>query len=302
MLDATSKHTGGPTVSVVVPVYNSADTISRTIEHILEQTLCPLEIIAVDDGSTDGSRQILGRFKTQVDVVSKPNGGPASARNVGIRSASGEFVAFTDSDCLPDKNWLASLMKGFTDSQVAGVGGVTRGVDNKALVSQYFDFSKILNPEVNSSGKVTYLATGNACFRRDVLLRAGLFNERFRKPGGEEPELCRRIMSLGYRFVAVDDAIVLHHHYLTVTSFLRTMANYGEGRWLIDSEFPEDRLTGNLRKDMVRNAIAVRTMLRKSVTYRPQLGLRRAIFFSFLDHLRLSAYLWGYLRAQKKYS
>lgn len=289
-------------VSVVVPVYNSASTISATIEHILAQTLPPHEVIAVDDGSTDESSRILAQFGSRVTVLSQTNSGPAAARNLGVRAAAGEFVAFTDSDCLPVQNWLESLITGFNDPRVGGVGGVTKGINNKNLVSQYFDFVGILNPGHDSSGEIAYLTTGNACFRRDVFLRAGLFDERFRKPGGEEPELCKRIRLLGYHFLAVDEAVVLHYNHQTVRSFLRSMSNYGEGRFLLDSIWPDDRLRGNLRNEMIRHAIAMRTMFRRGLANRPQLGLRRAMLFSFLDQMKHSAMLWGYLRGQKKFA
>ena len=285
-------------VSVVVPVYNGRETIANTVNALLLQTLTPHEIIVVDDGSTDGSREILEGFGSQITVLSKPNGGPASARNVGIRAATGDFVAFTDSDCVPDRQWLASLLRGFSNPSVAGVGGIVRGLSSE-MVSQYADITGILDPEWDGAESVASLVTANACFRRDALLQAGLFDERFRKPGGEEAELCKRIKSLGYELAAVDDAIVLHNHKRTLKIFLKTMANYGEGRFVFATIWPEHRLPGNVRKDMFRHLVAVRTMVRRSLAYRPQYGLRRALFFSVLDQLKYPAFLWGYLRGQK---
>lgn len=291
----------GAKVSVVVPVYNSSRTISRTIECLLEQSLAAHEIIAVDDGSTDGSREILERFGSRIVLLSKPNGGPASARNLGVRAAGGEFVAFTDSDCLPHKEWLASLMRGFDDPRVAGVGGIVRGAD-EGPVSEYADIARVLDPERDSTGAITFLITANACFRRDVLLEAGLFDERFRKPGGEETELCKRIRLLGYRLGNVEDAVVLHHHKQTVKIFLKTIANYGEGRFIFGGIWPEHRLPDHSRKEMIRQAVALRTMFKRYLAYRPQHGRRKALLFSFLDQLKYPAFVWGYLRGQKKLS
>ena len=285
-------------VSVVIPVYNGSRTIRATVECLLRQSHRPHEIIVVDDGSTDGTAEVLKVFGEGVRVISKPNGGPASARNSGARAATGDFVAFTDGDCLPDVGWLEHLLRGFDAPEVAGVGGVIRRADEGPL-SEYVDLIGLFDPGRGEDGTISYLATGNACFRRGALLEAGLFDETFRKPGGEEPELGAKIRKLGYVLKAVEDAVVLHHHKQTVKSFLKTMATYGEGRFIFATLWPEHRLSGDVRKEMVRRLVAVRTMLRQSLAYRPQHGLRKALFFSLLDQLRYPAFLWGYLRGRK---
>ena len=85
-------------VSVIIPAYNAEGTISRAIDSVLEQTEKPNEIIVVDDGSTDDTCNILQRYQNQVKVVRQENSGASSARNTGILTAAGEFVAFLDSD------------------------------------------------------------------------------------------------------------------------------------------------------------------------------------------------------------
>lgn len=89
-------------VSVIVPVYNTEKYLARCLDALVGQTLSSLEIIAVDDGSTDDSPRILetyaDRFPNRIRVIHKENGGQASARNIGIREAAGEYVGFADSD------------------------------------------------------------------------------------------------------------------------------------------------------------------------------------------------------------
>lgn len=88
-------------VSVIVPVYNTAEYVGRCIDSILAQTLQDIELIMVDDGSTDGSAQILDSYAAadpRVKVVHKPNGGVSSARNVALQMAQGEYIGFVDSD------------------------------------------------------------------------------------------------------------------------------------------------------------------------------------------------------------
>ena len=97
-----------PKVSVIVPVYNAEKYLQECVDSILRQTLTDLELILVDDGSTDSSPAICDRYAEQdarVQVIHKPNGRAASARNAGLRAASGEYVAFVDSD-----DWISPEM------------------------------------------------------------------------------------------------------------------------------------------------------------------------------------------------
>ena len=90
------------TVSVVIPCFNSAETILRAIDSVRRQTVPVLEIIVVDDGSTDGSADLVERNCPDVLVIRQPNAGSAAARNAGMRRAQGEFIALLDADDL----WL----------------------------------------------------------------------------------------------------------------------------------------------------------------------------------------------------
>jgi len=94
-----------PSVSVVIATYNKADTIAAAIQSVLQQSYRDHEILVVDDGSTDNTASVVGRFGDKVRYLPKVNGGTGSARNLGIQEARGEYVAFLDGDDLwmPDK-------------------------------------------------------------------------------------------------------------------------------------------------------------------------------------------------------
>ncbi len=94
-----------PLVTAVIPVYNGEHYLPAAVRSVLGQTYQPVECIVVDDGSTDGTRATCSGFGTAIRYIEKPNGGVASARNVGVAQARGEFVAFLDADdaWLPDK-------------------------------------------------------------------------------------------------------------------------------------------------------------------------------------------------------
>src|SRR5687768_15137573 len=89
-----------PLVSVVLPTYNRAKTLERSIQSVLNQTFTDFELIIVDDGSTDESESILAKFSQLANVVlvARPRRGCAAARNQGIRLARGRYMAFQDSD------------------------------------------------------------------------------------------------------------------------------------------------------------------------------------------------------------
>jgi len=283
-----------PAVSVVVPVYNGANTIAQTIERILKQSYRPAEILVVNDGSTDRTADVLNGFGEQIIAINKPNGGPASARNCGVKRAAGELIAFTDSDCLPVEEWLSRLIAGFDDDRIAGVGGKIESAGNTAL-GEYVDFAGFLNPQPDGRGEIPYLITANACFRRDVLLRAGNFNERFRKPGGEEPELCWRIRQLGYRFGFAPDATVLHHHRQSVHSFVKTLLNYGEGKYILAQAVPDYRVQSPVR-ELLQKLLNMRSIFHRIGDTKNKIGIRKAITFSVLDYLREIVFSLGYLR------
>jgi len=92
-------------VSVILPVYNRAASVGRAIESVLAQTHRDLELIVVDDGSTDGTRAAVERYAPRVQLLSQSHAGPYAARNLALRHARGELVAFIDSDdaWLPDR-------------------------------------------------------------------------------------------------------------------------------------------------------------------------------------------------------
>lgn len=285
-------------ISVVIPVYNGAKTIAQTLESLLRQSLNPDEIIVVDDGSTDKTQEVLGKFDRRITLLTQPNSGPASARNRGVKAAKNMFVAFTDSDCLPDKDWLFNLSRGFDNERVAGVGGAVRSAV-RGLTGEYVDAVRLLDPQPDETGAIPYLITANACFRREALIEAGLFNERFRKPGGEEPDLCFRIKRLGYEFRFVEQALVHHHHRQTIKSFLKTIANYGEGLYVLGRLWPDYRIESPLR-GLIRKLVALRSVIQRIPVYSAEYGLPRAVYFSLLDYLRQVALLSGYLRGRRR--
>lgn len=114
-------------VSVIVPVYNAEKFLGKCIDGILNQSLQEIEVVCVNDGSKDGSKEILDKYSVKdnrIKVFSQENKGAGAARNYGIREAKGEFVAFMDADdCYPDRNTLEKLYEVATQNKVLIAGG-----------------------------------------------------------------------------------------------------------------------------------------------------------------------------------
>lgn len=194
-------------VSVVVPFHNAKGTIAPLLASLLNQTYPKekFEIILVDDGSNDDSVVELDKLLRNVKspaVKILPNEikkGPANARNKGILESRGTIVAFTDADTVPDADWLKNLVRGF---DTEGVGGV-RG---EIIADSYVLFPLRVAPLGMKSG----YKTCNMAYRKDALLKVGLFDERFRHPFGEDGDIAHRILDSGLRIADVPEAKVLH--------------------------------------------------------------------------------------------
>ena len=125
-------------ISVIVPVYNSGDYLDRCFTSILAQDYNPIEIIIVDDGSTDAATVAkcdeLGQKSPNVHVFHKSNGGLSSARNFGIEQSRGAYIGFVDSDDVIEPDMYSSLYSGLVQNKVkVAMGGISTEENNKII-------------------------------------------------------------------------------------------------------------------------------------------------------------------------
>ena len=197
-----------PVISVVVATYRRPHLLARLVSAIEAQTgVGPVELVIVDDASPDDTTAELRRLSAQSTVQMVPhrlprNAGPATARNVGWRSARAPLIAFTDDDCEPQAGWLAALVRGLADADVAQ--GRTR--PNPGQARNVGPFSRTLEvPEENG-----WYQTCNIGYRRDILERLGGFDEAFPDAAGEDTDLAWRALAGGASTVFVSEAVVFH--------------------------------------------------------------------------------------------
>lgn len=143
-----------PLISVIIPTYNRVDTVGNAINSALAQTYTNIEIIVVDDGSTDNTEELIKNFPT-ANYVKKPNGGQASARNMGLKHANGKYIASLDSDDIWHPTFIAKLVEKLEEEELDFVFANWQqqqpdGTYIDYLTLQYIYLSDYLPKEPNS--------------------------------------------------------------------------------------------------------------------------------------------------------
>jgi glycosyltransferase involved in cell wall biosynthesis len=133
---ASGEASGDALVSVILPVYNRPGWVERSVESVLSQTYQHLELLVVDDGSTDGTGQILDGFGSRIKVLKQSHAGPEAARNLGLEHARGDFVAFIDSDDVWYANRLSRQLPLFSKAEVGLVFGNAALIDYRQTPSR----------------------------------------------------------------------------------------------------------------------------------------------------------------------
>lgn len=211
--------------SVVVPVYNGAATIASCIEGLLAQTYPAdrTEILIVDNGSTDATREIVSRYP--VSLLSETDIRTSyAARNRGIEHATGDVIAFTDADCVPSADWLVQLLAPFADPAVGAARG---GVDDATPASLPEEFTIRLAPFAPPSIRGwKSLVTVNVAIRRSLLQKLGAFDEQL--PTGGDVDLGWRLQQEpGQAIVEAPSARVTHRHRSTFAGVFAQYRRYG---------------------------------------------------------------------------
>ena len=226
----------GPRFTVIVPTFDRPEPLAACVRALLalERPGGTLEIVIVNDGGRPPSAEVMrsadGEPGLELHVVEQRNAGPAAARNAGAAAARGEWLAFTDDDCLPDPRWLSAFDAALRATPAALVGGRTV---NAFPDSVFADTSQSVVDFAASyfDGGATgrFFTANNLAVARDAFLAAGGFDARFAICAGEDREFSDRWSAQGRPSVAAPDALVRHAHRLSLRSFVRQHFTYGRG-------------------------------------------------------------------------
>jgi len=216
---------GDLSCSVVIPVYNGAQTLARCLLALRNQSLTSSEVIVVDDGSTDASGTIARRLGAQ--VVAGPRSGPAAARNRGIEAASSPIILFTDADCTPHEDWIENMLTAFQDPDVAGCKGsyssAQQSISARFVQLDYEDRYR----RMKRRQTIDFVDTYSAGYRRGILHEMGGFDESYRDSSVEDQELAFRVAAAGHRLIFVPSAAVEHRHPSTLAEYAKRKFKIG---------------------------------------------------------------------------
>lgn len=197
------------TISVIIPTYKDWERLIYCIEALENQHYPSVryEVIVVNNEKhnevPDGI--LLPDFVT---VVHEPRPGSYAARNKGAQVASGDFLAFTDSDCIPDKRWLINAERIFSEKKCGLLGGVVNIFKAEGGSKQVYIFEKYRAFKQNITVPKGYSVTANLFVRREIFERLEGFNSSI-KSGGDF-EFTKRAVDSGYSLEYGDDVVVLH--------------------------------------------------------------------------------------------
>ncbi len=196
-------------ISCIVPVFNGERYIAETIKSILDQTLAPLEIIVVDDGSTDSTHDVLRPFGDHIQIVTQKNQGPSGARNRGLEQSRGEFVAFLDADDLwiPEKLELQiERMDEMPHAQLCS-GHI------KSFWIPELDHERVQLENHPYHQSRALLSPCTVLTRREIFERVGRFDPELQN--GEDTDWFMRAMKLGVVIETLPDLLVHRRQHLS---------------------------------------------------------------------------------------
>jgi glycosyltransferase involved in cell wall biosynthesis len=212
--------------SIVIPTLNEGDMLAMTVENILEVTAFPnIEVIVVDDGSTDGSCDKYRESTKRVRVVTADRVGIPRARNLGAEHAHGDYVLFIDAHCTVSANWIDRFIEALSAPDVA-IAGPTftrlnepepRGCGN-VWINHRLESAWLEPLRVERPYEVPITPGGCQAFRKETFQEIGGFDTGFTRWGYQDEEICLRAWLHGYR-VLVDPMVTVAHYFRTKAGY-----------------------------------------------------------------------------------
>lgn len=236
-------------ISVIIPTFNRAETLAKTVARLNQQGVIGTEIIVVDDGSDKRNLEMLAKI-SGVRLFCQRHGGPAAARNLGIRKARGEVLVFLNDDVWVEKNFLithARFHTKETDLNVGLMGPLREGARSLSpamewLVqrsNQHFSYRLAVGQMV----PWYYFWTCNVSIKKAFLLENGLlFDDAFPTAAWEDIEFAYRAKLKGLRLFYDKSLVVYHHHEFGFDEVLARFYSHGRGLYYLGKKLPDNFL------------------------------------------------------------
>lgn len=226
-----------PFFSIIIPTYNRPTRLQKCLSAVAEMDYpkAKFEVIVVDDGSSAQLDQIAESLngKLNVRLLKQDNQGPASARNRGTKEANGEILAFTDDDCLPNRQWLRALAESFSVNPDSMIGGkIMNALPENAFSSASQTLVAYLYSYYNDNSKdAAFLTSNNLAVAAERFREFGGFDEAWGRAAAEDREFCDRWRLQGNKMVYEPKAVVNHAHIMRFSNFIGQHFNYGRGAY-----------------------------------------------------------------------
>ena len=233
----------GPSLSLIVPVYNRPAEVRELLESLARQTDSRFELLIVEDGSTIPCDAVVREFADRLDVryLSKPNSGPGPSRNFGAAAAKGNYFVFLDSDCVIPPDYIALVRARLSAAWVDAFGGPDAAAPDFSPMQKAVSYSMtsfFTTGGIRGGGEKMdkfYPRSFNMGFSREVFEATGGFSGmRY----GEDIDMSIRILEYGFQTALFREAFVYHKRRTSLGAFFRQVYHSGEARIELQKRHP----------------------------------------------------------------
>jgi GT2 family glycosyltransferase len=225
-----------PRVTVVVALYNAAKTLNECLMSLTKLNYPNYEVIVVNDGSTDESANIIARYPFR--SITTKNQGISASRNQGMKAATGEIVAYIDSDAMADPDWLSFLVVTLQESDFAAVGGPNLVPSDDNWIAKCVYRSPGGPTQVMLDDKFAEHIPGcNMAFKKWVLEEIEGFDPVFTN-AADDVDICWRLLEKNYSIGFSPSAVVWHRRRPSVKAYWKQQVGYGKSEAILERKHP----------------------------------------------------------------
>jgi glycosyltransferase involved in cell wall biosynthesis len=293
-------------ISVIVTAYNSEKYIRRSLTSVLAQTYTDFELIVVNDGSSDETKNIIESEFPKAILINKKNGGPSSSRNAGINAATGGYIAFLDADDYWDSNKLEKQVSIIQNPDVMMVCTNAINVSNNKELGLKFDHKKVflcdkqegfVDNYIRNSPRYAFHLPSSWLVKKELFLKYGFFDENLISV--EDSEIIIRWYMNNEKIYYINDPYVYYEvsNDESLTKNLKQWSTNNFKYWITYQKIFEDRPEKNLFENMVKKTLLIST-IRSTVIGRESRHARKLLLqykYNLFSTLWILSYFSTYL-------